>query len=344
MAVSSPVTKRTQVSVIVPARNEETSLGRCLESLIGQTDVESEILVVDDGSTDRTREIALSFRGVRVIDAPPLPAGWSGKSNAVAAGASAAMAEWLLFTDADTFHLPGSLARAMAEASEHDSALLSYSPEQEVVTFWEKAVMPVVFAELASVYRPAAVCDPNKPVAAANGQYILIRRDVYKTVGGHAAVAHTLLEDVALARLVKGAGFRIRFRLGRGQVRARMYRTFAELREGWTKNLAVLFLSPMRLALRRAIEGIVLYGALGVGLVAAWRGQLRLGIIAIAIFAVFYGVFLKRILKAHFLPVSSVLAVVGLPIFSYLLARSALCYKRGSVSWKGRNYPAASAI
>src|ERR1700739_1732621 len=96
-----------EVSVIIPARNEEASLGTCLESLISQTGVDFEIIVVNDHSTDRTREIAESFKQVRVIDAAPLSAGWTGKNNAVATGAREGRGQWLLFTDADTVHTPG---------------------------------------------------------------------------------------------------------------------------------------------------------------------------------------------------------------------------------------------
>jgi glycosyltransferase involved in cell wall biosynthesis len=156
-----------RVSVIVPARNEEASLGTCLESLIGQTDVDFEVIIVDDHSTDRTREIAESFataepNKVRVIEAGSLPDGWTGKNNAVTAGVRASRGEWLLFTDADTVHLPGSLARALKEAQENQVDLLSYSPEQIAVTFWEMAVLPVVFAELARQYPPSKVSDPTR--------------------------------------------------------------------------------------------------------------------------------------------------------------------------------------
>ena len=239
------------MSVIVPARNEEASLGACLKSLTNQTGVSAEIILVDDASTDRTREIAQSFPPVRVVDAGPPPARWTGKNNALVAGAAVAGGEWLLFTDADTVHLPGSLARAVAEASRRGASLLSYSPEQEVHGFWEKAVMPVIFAELAATYRPALVSDPGSPAAAANGQYILIARAAYDAIGGHAAVSASLLEDVALARAVKASGRRIFFRFGGDAVRTRMYRSFSQLREGWTKNLALLFASPARLALLR---------------------------------------------------------------------------------------------
>ena len=154
MGTPVPALDRPVVSIIVPARNEEASLSACLESLVSQSGVLFEIIVVDDGSTDRTRAIAESFPGVRVIDPAPLPPGWTGKNNAVVAGARAAKGKWLLFTDADTVHLPGSLARAIAEAEHHHADLLSYSPEQEVHGFWERAVMPVIFAELARKYPP----------------------------------------------------------------------------------------------------------------------------------------------------------------------------------------------
>src|SRR5882762_4698926 len=108
-----------EVSIIVPARNEEVCLGDCLASLVTQSGVAFETIVVDDQSTDRTRLIAESFKSVRVISPGPLPAGWTGKNNAVVAGVKEARGEWLLFTDADTVHLPGSLARALAEAREN---------------------------------------------------------------------------------------------------------------------------------------------------------------------------------------------------------------------------------
>src|SRR5277367_5973292 len=167
------------VSVIVPARNEEASLGACLESLVVQTGVSFEITVVDDGSTDHTRQIAQSFSGVKVVDPGPLPSGWSGKNNALVAGAKEARGKWLLFTDADTVHRTGSLSGSIAEAQRQKAALLSYSPEQEVHGLWEKAVMPVIFAELALTFRPSEVSNPASPAAAANGQYILVSREAY---------------------------------------------------------------------------------------------------------------------------------------------------------------------
>src|ERR1700756_1169679 len=272
MGTPVPASRRPSVSVIVPARNEEASLRACLESLVAQQGITFEIIVVDDGSTDRTRAIAESFPEVRLIEPGPLPPGWTGKNNAVTAGAREARGKWLLFTDADTVHKPGSLAAAIKEAEEHDVVLLSYSPEQEVHGFWERAVMPVIFAELARKYPPSAVSDYSTNMAAANGQYLLISRAAYDKAGGHAAVANSLLEDVALARAVRNASLRIRFRYAPEAVRTRMYRGFSQLREGWTKNLILLFPEAVPLAVVRALEFLFTIASLTVGVLVTLHG------------------------------------------------------------------------
>lgn len=337
---SDATAKHPSVSVIVPARDEEACLGACLQSLVTQTGVSFEVIVVDDASTDRTREIALSFPLVRTVDAGPLPEGWTGKNNATAAGARQARGEWLLFTDADTVHLPGSLARSLAEARQHGAALLSYSPEQEVDGIWEKAVMPVIFAELATTYSPSRVSDPGSSAAAANGQYLLISRRAYDAVGGHAAIAGSLLEDVALARKVKASGQKIFFRYGGDAVRARMYRSFAKLREGWTKNLVLLFPSPVWLAMVRLLEFLSILGSVEGVVLGALYGRKRLAILALILFLILCGRFVTRVRKANFASGATALALLGLPLFSYLLLRSRVFYKRGKITWKGRGYEA----
>jgi glycosyltransferase involved in cell wall biosynthesis len=273
------------VSIVVPARNEEVSLGACLRSLVAQAGVAREIIVVDDNSTDQTRTIAASFSGVRVLEAAPLPPGWCGKANACQTGANAAQGNWLLFTDADTVHRPGSLARALEEARQRGADLLSYSPAQDVHGLLQRALMPLIFAELACTFRPQEVSDPNLPAAAANGQYLLISRAAYDEIGGHAAVASDLLEDVALARAIKRAGYKLSFRFGGEAVRTHMYRSWKQMREGWTKNLALLFPSVTALALRRIVEFGASVGAFTTALVAAGLGMYTLALFAAVIAA-----------------------------------------------------------
>jgi Glycosyl transferase family 2 len=326
------------VDVIVPARDEEDTIGRCLQSLVTQQGIAFQITVVNDGSSDRTGEIARSFAGVRVIQAEEPAAGISGKSNALILGARHATAPWLLFTDADTEHFPGSLAAAVAEAEERGVDLLSYSPEQEAVTWSERVLMPVVFAELARTYPPRRVSDPADLIAAANGQYILVRRQVYEGLGGHKAVASNILEDVALAALFKVSGKRILFRQGAGLVRARMYRSFPSLLEGWTKNLALLFPNARWLALQRASEFALIAGLAVGGAVAMAQGSRWSGLAALLISALLYSVFLWRVRHAHFPWMSNLLSFFGLPLFAGLLLRSWRLSRTGGVRWKGRTY------
>ena len=287
-----------------------------------------------------------------VISARPLPENWTGKNNAMAAGATIAKGKWLLFTDADTFHKPGSLARAVAEAEEHGVALLSYSPEQEVRTFWEKAVMPVIFAELAATYPPAKVRDPNSPIAAANGQYLMISREAYDAVGGHTKIASDLLEDVAMARLVKSSGRKIWFRYGGDAVRTRMYRTWVQMREGWTKNLALLFPKPAELAWTRIWQFLVFFLAPSSIL---WGGYwktfvdpanpavfrwfyLLLGATVCGVFVWWSVEYVLRMRRSGGRWLDLLLGLFGLPVFGYLLLRSQRAYKNGRFNWKDRSY------
>jgi len=365
----------TKVSVVIPARNEEANLERCLRSLAVQKGVPFEILIVNDASSDRTRTIAESFTRVRqcpfiamnhdlvdvhVIDAPePLPEGWTGKTNALVAaeratGEAAIHGQWILFTDADTEHLEGSLAAAVAEAEEHRADLLSYSPEQLLTGIRQQLLMPVVFGELAFQYSPRRVSDPAMPDAAANGQYLLVRASTHRALGGYASVATDLLEDVALARRYKKQGKIIRFRLGQGLVRTRMYSSWDDLRAGWTKNLALLFPDASILAQKRtrefyrmllslafAIFWTIVVGARGVTSVdwLVYGAVVALWLYTFSNFALFY----IRVSRAHFGRGPTLLSLFGLPLFASLLRRSAAAHEEGTVNWRGRAYRTAGA-
>jgi glycosyltransferase involved in cell wall biosynthesis len=327
------------VQVIIPARNEEDCIRRCLQSLASQQGISFEIIVVDDGSMDSTRAIAESIPGVRVIAGCEPRAGISGKCNALIQAVQSANAEWLLFTDADTWHYPGSLAAAIKEAQGRGVDLLSYSPEQETGSWYERILMPVIYAELARTYPTEKVNDPSDPTVAANGQYILVRRAVYEELGGHSAVADKLLEDVELARLFKESGYKIWFRFGGRRVSTRMYRSFAAMWEGWTKNLVILFKHPLRLAALRLLEFLAVVAFMVTWIVLLAKDDRLYAPNAFALALIFYLLFLVRIRRAHFPWEANLLAFWGLPLFSSLLMRSWLHSRvRGAVTWKGRIY------
>src|SRR6202047_1883040 len=231
------------VSAIIPARNEERTIAEAVRSVAEQPEVR-EIMAIDDQSTDSTsdilRRLATEQPKLRAFEAGPLPVGWVGKNHAARLGAEKAGCEWLLFTDADAVHLPRSTARALAEAETFGADLISYSPGQEMPTWGERAVIPFVFCRLSQLYSYSPINDPKSPAAAANGQYLLIRRNVYEKIGGHAAVHDEVLEDVALARLAKLGGFRLHFGPGDQICRVRMYSSFKAMWEGWSKNLLPL--------------------------------------------------------------------------------------------------------
>lgn len=341
-----------ELSVIIPARDEEQSLPSCLASLVSQSEPgfaigqEWEIIIVNDASTDLTREIAAEFaakhRGITVIDAPALDlsprGGFTGKNNACWAGAQIANGRWLLFTDADTIHEPLSLSRSLREAERHKAVLLSYSPRQIVSGFWQRALMPLVFSELASVYPPNQVNDPERRLAAANGQFLLVESEVYFSVGGHRAVGMNVLEDVALARNVKRGRRLIRFRYAPEALSTRMYRSTAEMIEGWTKNLALLFPRPIYLAAWRLLDLLLFFGlpalALGLPWLVSWQRAAILLLWARTLWR-----FYARVARSNFSAIDVALSILGIPLFVYLLLRSVMQHDiKKSVSWKGRSY------
>jgi len=341
-----------RLSVIVPARNEAPLLGACLESLLGQSEpgfalgAQWELIVVDDDSSDNTRAIAdhaaAGCSGVFVIEAPLLDlsdrGGFTGKTNACWAAAQRARGAWLLFTDADTIHQPGDLSRAIHEAEKYDAALLSYSPRQIVTGFWQRAVMPLVFSELASVYPPKQVSARGSDLAAANGQFLLFEREAYFSVGGHRVVGREILEDVALARAIKRARYGIRFRYAPEALATRMYRTLPDMIEGWTKNLALLFPRCLLLAGMHLLQFLLFFGLPALALWLPLLVPLQRWAILLVWLRTTWG-FYHRVARSNF-PAGDVAAsIFGVPLFAWLLIRSWLHLRmKKSVGWKGRSY------
>jgi glycosyltransferase involved in cell wall biosynthesis len=341
-----------ELTVIIPARNEEQSIATCLQSLTAQSEDifelgrDWELIVVDDQSTDKTAEIARGFSNVTVMQADKLEPGWTGKANAVWTAAKHARGRWLLFTDADTVHEPGNLHRAIHEAQRHKVGMLSYSPRQIVHGFAQRSLMPLVFSELALAYPPAKVSDPNNRLAAANGQFLLVEREAYRRLGGHASVANDVLEDVELAFLAKRRKVGLRFRYADDAVSTRMYRTTSAMIEGWTKNLALLFHNTLATAMWRALD-LALLVVLPILMIELWSARLDVHSLAWLgagwLFALLWVRtlfrFYARVANSNFPFADSVIAPLGLPLFVVLLYRSWFQHRiLKQVSWKGRSY------
>jgi len=345
--------RRPRVSVIIPARNEESNVGRCVESLTLQRYPDFQILVVDDRSEDGTARVVRAVppgnaAEVRVLPGEPLPEGWFGKPWACRQGAAAADGDLLLFTDADTFHAPDLLNRVVAALGEDDVQAVSLVGRQEMGSFWERLIQPQIFTLLGIRYP-----DLRRPLgrerwkeAAANGQYILVTRAAYEAMGGHTTVRGEVVEDIRLAQELARAGFRISIRGAEDAFATRMYRSLRELVAGWTKNISVgaRQTAPGGLA-SLAIPGVLVY-LLGfwvlppVALAAALVGEIGgIGFLLWAGLATACGVAIWTAASVRMgaPAVYGLIYPLGAAMTAFIVVRSGL---RGAkrIEWKGRRY------
>jgi chlorobactene glucosyltransferase len=236
--LSSDVT----LDIVIPARNEESKIDRCLESLVHQTFARFQVWAIDDRSTDNTGKIIRQHTReddrFHQIEGQDLPQGWAGKVHAIIQALPHLSARWVLFLDADTWLHPECLERALMMAERQKVEMVTLIPVLECKSFWERVILPAVVFLISLKFPLRHVNDPKKPnVAIANGQFILVQRDVYERLGTHRAVQNSMVEDLDLARLAKKSGVKFLMVSGLRYFRVRMYTRFAELREGWTKNL-----------------------------------------------------------------------------------------------------------
>jgi cellulose synthase/poly-beta-1,6-N-acetylglucosamine synthase-like glycosyltransferase len=332
----SHVPAPVEVTAIVPARNEDGVIAACVQALDRQPEI-AEILVVDDQSTDRTADVVRALLPeiphLRLLQTHEVPAGWVGKNNAVWLAAKQAKCLWLLFTDADAELGAGAVARALEIAEQNQAAVVSFSPEQVTKTWYEKSLIPFVYCRLGNYFSYDEVNDPASQVAAANGQFLMIRRDAYEAIGGHASVAGEILEDVALARRAKSSGHRIWFASSNGFVRARMYRSFSAMWEGWRKNLYQLLGGTPKNTFRELRT------------VVPWI-PLLLVLIGIKVpFALLAGLFFLLVRQAgygsalasnHFRRSYILYYISGMVLYAGVLWASYRAHAKGKVAWKGR--------
>jgi GT2 family glycosyltransferase len=238
----------TSLTVVVPAYNEEANIEACLSSLLGSMDPCSQwlLLLVDDDSSDATvttaRATALRLGAGEPrfswLQAGPRPQGqrWVGKNWACSQAMQQVHSDWVLFVDADVRVQPSCLRRALAQAIAEEADLLSLAPRLQCGCLAEWMVQPIMASLLGLGFPIEAANDPADPTAFAAGPFLLFRSSAYRRIGGHQAVAEVVVEDLALARRIKAAGLRLRYLLGLDAVELRMYRDFAALWEGWSKN------------------------------------------------------------------------------------------------------------
>lgn len=228
------------VSVCVPARDEAAVIDRLLASLDAQDHVNTEVIVVDDRSSDATGDRARTHR-CRVVQGSEPPEGWLGKQWALNGAAEAATGEILCFVDADTWHHPAAIRTCAAEMERDGLDVLVVVSGHALGTWWERWVMPFFWAALLSFLNVAHADDPARPNdAMGNGQFWLVRRSAYDRIGGHGAVKDRLAEDVAIVRELKAAGGKFRLRFGPELTRTRMYTGLRSLWRGFQKNAAVV--------------------------------------------------------------------------------------------------------
>jgi chlorobactene glucosyltransferase len=339
------------LSVVVPARDERRNVGRLVRSVLASTYPRLELVLVDDHSTDGTADVARAAAGgdgrLTIVTPPPLPDDWFGKQWACAAGAAAASGELLLFTDADTAHGPELHARAVNRLLADDAALLTVAGTQELGSFWERLVQPQVFQLILSRYGGTERVNrsPRPLDKIANGQFLLFRRAAYERLGGHAAVRHTVAEDLALAQRCAALGGRVVLVLGERHLSTRMYASLAELVRGWRKNVfaggrdamplgragravyPLLLPLPPLLALAPLVA--LLLAALGLAPAAAGVWGAVAGGLLLAYWAVVY----------HSLGLSPLHALgypLGAAVLLWIVVTATVRGRR--VAWKGREY------
>jgi len=326
------------VTAIVPARNEEAVIAASIASLASQPEI-AEILVVNDQSTDRTASVVRSLMekipNLRLLESAGLPEGWVGKNHALWVGVQEAKSAWLLFTDADAEHDQNSASRALQIAQEHNATLVSFSPEQITEAWYEKALIPYIYLRLAKRFSYEKVNDPNSSAAAANGQFLMMRRDVYDAIGGHSSVAGEVLEDVALAMRVKAVGNRIWFGSGKGIVRVRMYRSFPAMWQGWKKNLYRLMGGTPWAVIREMESNLPWIPLLLIAAGLKYPFLLFLGVLLLIARQTSYGLDLAR----NQYPFSFIFYYMpAVVLYVAVLWASYRSHVNGRIQWKGREY------
>ncbi|MGP8075144.1 MAG: glycosyltransferase [Thermoplasmata archaeon] len=330
-----------RISVVIAARNEELDLPNTLDCLLAQDYPGLEILVVEDSSTDRTRDV-INARAPRVrrVDPPPLPPGWVGKNWACWNGAQAATGDWLLFEDADVRTHPSAIRTTLEWAQREHADLATIAPKVDMESFWERLVLPFYIQVVLTYFRTPHVNRPGSKASMANGQFWLTPRTVYFAMGGHEAVRSIVLEDIAIARRYRAAGRTLRVAWAPRLAQTRMYRDRSEMFEGLLKNVHGTEFSAARLV--GSIAGLLGLFLLPLALLPLGLATGALGLTLMGGF-LYFALFGKHVVFARALGAPAaygLLYPVAVGYYVVLLVTSlGRGLRRKPVAWKGRSYP-----
>jgi chlorobactene glucosyltransferase len=333
------------LSIIVPARNEEYQIERCVSSLLAQDYPDFEVIVVDDHSTDNTAKIverlAATDPRLTLVRGGELPRGWVGKPWAISQGLAHARGSWLLFTDADTFHEPNAASAAVGCALDRDVNVLSLLTDQEMVSVAERVFLPSILWTIAFGTGPLAdVNNPARENAIFNGQYLLFERHAYESLGGHEAVRGEIAEDLELARLVKTDGrFRSALVTCGSLVRTRMYRNFGELWNGFVKNFALgtrgqPIMTAAAITFFALVAPITPLAALTFAIMGSWNAA-GATFAAMLLAMVTAEIGLRRVVTLRW---SALGLPLGITLMVAIFVASVVSHRFGTVAWRGRSY------
>ena len=228
-----------QVTILIPAKDEEERIAACIESTLKQDYPHFQIIAINDRSVDRTGpildELATKNSRLTVLHIPlgGLPAGWTGKCHALHRACQQATGEWIFFVDSDVLLASHALSLMMKQSVAREYDFFSVLTRLECYSFWERLTLPLAAGGVSIMYTVSMTNNDGRRVAFANGQCMLVRSSVYAAVGGHEAVRHLITEDVELARLVKSKDYKTRLAWGGDFVSTRMYSKVGQMFRGW---------------------------------------------------------------------------------------------------------------
>jgi hypothetical protein len=241
-----------RVAVLIPARDEERNIAACVDSVLANTGIHFEVLVLDDASTDRTGEIVQAIAAhddrVRLLPGQPLPAGWNGKQHACWLLAQATSAPLLLFLDADVRLTPDALQRCVSQLQASQIALLSGFPRQITLGWLEKLLLPLINFILLSFLPMGRMRKTTRPAYAAGcGQFFLAEHAAYFSTGGHSSIRETRHDGLRLPELFRQQGFRTDIFDLTALAEVRMYDSPGAVWLGLAKNATEGIATPARI-------------------------------------------------------------------------------------------------